>query len=241
MEYGQVETHIKKMILNVKCTQEWKWTYFQGSLQGVFFLGCIDSEEQELSMGNPVFLTWLDSNLHVEELPCTLWGPFICKGFRADVVIDAVEVKAKWPAVWGKGLNMGPEPQKAPSAMGGREGKGWFINKDISRNGNWVCIINDCKICLNMERRGATSQDGMEPGPQSLCPNPLNAPVMLEDRKYSIKSEGLGCQWVHPAKRKMAMKNWYLVKMWKATGYYFDNLKLLIHTLYWAGCGGKHL
>ena len=65
----------------------------------MFFLGCIDSEEQELSMGNPVFLTWLDSNLHVEELPCTLWGPFICKGFRADVVIDAVEVKAKWPAV----------------------------------------------------------------------------------------------------------------------------------------------
>lgn len=53
----------------------------------------------------------------------------------------------------------------------GVTGKKRLTYKYSSRNGKWVCISNDCKICLNMERRVATSQDGMEPGPQSLCPN----------------------------------------------------------------------
>lgn len=83
------------------------------------------------------------------------------------------------PCHWGSlgkaiGYDMkksGTEALRGSSARDGREEKGWPINKYISRNGEWVCIINDCKICLNMERRVATSQDGMEPGPQLLCPN----------------------------------------------------------------------
>lgn len=47
-------------------------------------------------MGNLVFFIWFDLNFYVEEFFCILWGFFICKGFRVDVVIDVVEVKVKW-------------------------------------------------------------------------------------------------------------------------------------------------
>lgn len=85
---------------------------------------------------------------------------------------------------------MGPEALSASLAMGGSEGKGRPINKGISRNGKWVCIINDCKMCLSMQRKVATSQDGMEPGPQSLCPNTVECACDFGRHKIPHKLRG---------------------------------------------------
>lgn len=137
-------------------------------------------------------LQGLYSKLHVEDSP-VLHGDLSTPSSSGLMCLSMLrKVKVKRPMLWRKGLNVGPELLRVPLAMGGGEGKGWFINKDISRNGKWAYIIHDCKICLNMERKVATSQDGMEPGPQSLCPNTVECSCDFERHKILRKVRGFG-------------------------------------------------
>lgn len=138
-----VASHPHTSASTVKMSPPWT---SQSSLQGV---------PSNLHGGTPLYSTGPFQLLGVQG-----WGAFWCWGNTGKAAYGMRDGVNHGQSLWG-----------CLSAMGGREGKGWFINKGIFRNGKWVCIINDCKICLNMERKVATSQDGMEPGPQSLCPN----------------------------------------------------------------------
>lgn len=180
------------MIFNIKCTHIFRVLY-----QCVFLLGCdltssyvcTDSEEHEPFMGSPAFFT-----RPVLKASCGgLHGALSTPSSSGLMCLPMLrKVKVKRPMLWRKGLNVGPEPLRVPLAMGSGEGKGWFINKDISRNGKWAYIIHDCKICLNMERKVATSQDRMEPGPQSLCPNTVECSCDFERHKILRKVRGFG-------------------------------------------------
>lgn len=94
--------------------------------------------------------------LHVER-PCAPRSSFSWEG-AGPMCLASLRKSEKGHCWWREGswVKVEPDARRASSAMGSREGKGWPINKDISRNGKWVCIIYDCKICLNVERKVAT-------------------------------------------------------------------------------------